>query len=115
MFQTLLPRKAESLNTAFNQQIAAAVKVTGAALVDVHALEAQTYAAGEMAISPSCCRACYCGGPWSLDGVHPSNTFYAILAKCFIGTIDKAFGKTIAEFSPEELATIAAGDPLTPK
>jgi hypothetical protein len=107
-----LAAQAESLNAAYNAQIAAA---TGAALVDVHALEGQAYAAGGIAITATSCHVSYGGGFYSLDGAHPSNTFYAILANGFIGTIDKAFGKTIAEFSPAELATIAAGRSVRPK
>ena len=44
-----------------------------------------------------------------------SNTFYAILANRFIEVIDESFGKSIAAFSPAELAAIAAADPFAPK
>jgi hypothetical protein len=110
-----LAAQEQTLNTAYNAQIAAAVAATGAALVDMHAFEAQAYAAGGIAVSPICCTSAFGGGMWSLDGIHPSNTFYAILANRFIGVIDKAFGKTIAPFSPAELAAIAANDPFAPK
>jgi lysophospholipase L1-like esterase len=110
-----LAAQEHTLNTAYNTQIAAAVVATGAALVDMHAFEAQTYAAGGIAITPTCCTTEFGGGRWSLDGIHPSNTFYAILANRFIGVIDKAFGKTLSPFSPAALAANAADDPFAPK
>lgn len=88
---------------------------TGAALVDVHTMEAQAYATGGIPITSTCCFVTYGGGFYGLDGVHPSNTFYAILANSFIGTIDRAFGKSIPSFSPSDLAAIASSDPFAPK
>jgi hypothetical protein len=110
-----LAAQAESLDIAYNRQIAAAAASTGAALVDVHTMEAQAYATGGIPITSTCCFVTYGGGFYGLDGVHPSNTFYAILANSFIGTIDRAFGKSIPSFSPSDLAAIASSDPFAPK
>jgi hypothetical protein len=110
-----LAAQAETLNTAYNARIASAVKGAGAALVDIDTLEAQAYASGGIPITPTCCSVTCGGGLYTLDGLHLSNTFNAIVANGFIGAIDKAFGKNIPACSPTELETIAADDPFAPK
>ena len=51
----------------------------------------------------------YLGGIYSLDGVHPTNTGFAIVANEFIKALNRNFD---AEISPVALAPIAATDPL---
>jgi lysophospholipase L1-like esterase len=96
--------------TAFNQVIAANAKATGATLVDINALFAQTTAKGvvENGIPGN---VTFLGGVFSLDGIHPTNTGYAVIANKFIDTINSALGKTVAEVN---VAAIAAVDPLYP-
>jgi lysophospholipase L1-like esterase len=84
-----------ALNAAYNAAIAGAVAQTGAVLVDVHTPIAAAYAAGGIPLSTKCCGFGYGQGFFSLDGIHPSNTGYAVLANVFIQTLDAAFGKSI--------------------
>ncbi len=102
----------KALNAAYNASIAQAASDTGAALVDVHALFAQIAAAGGAPINPpKCCSLVYRGGLTSLDGLHPSNTGYALIANVFIQTIDAAFGLTIPQVN---VAAVYATDPYAP-
>jgi hypothetical protein len=84
-----------ALNTAYNAAIAAAVSQTGAVLVDVHTPLAAAHSAGGIPISAKCCGFLYGEGFFSLDGVHPSNTGYAVLANIFIKTLDTSLGTSI--------------------
>ena len=102
----------QSYNNQYNTQIAAAVKATGTVLVDVHSVYAQIYAAGGAPINlPKCCSVLYAGGLSSVDGIHPSNTGYAIIANTFIQTLDTAFGMQIP---PVNVGAIYAADPYAP-
>lgn len=102
----------QGYNTQYNTQIAAAVTATGATLVDVHAVYAQIYAGGGYPINlPHCCSTIYGGGLASIDGLHPSNTGYAIIANAFIGTLDTAFSLTIPQVN---IGAIYATDPYAP-
>ena len=99
-------------NDQYNTQIAAAVKATGATLVDVHSVYAQIYTGGGYPVNlPKCCSPIYGGGLTSLDGIHPSNTGYAIIANTFIQTIDQAFSLQIP---PVSIGAAYATDPYAP-
>ena len=101
-----------TLNQQYNAQIAAAVAATGATLVDVNTVFSQIQAGGGYPVNlPKCCSLLYGGGLSSFDGIHPSNTGYAIIANTFIGTLDAAFGLTIPQVN---VATIYASDPFAP-
>jgi lysophospholipase L1-like esterase len=101
----------QSLNDQYNAQIKSAAAATGAALVDINTTFKQIRAAGGLPVNASCCSLLYGGGFFSLDGIHPSNTGYAVLANLFIGTIDTAFNQTIPQVNP---AAIYAADPFAP-
>ena len=102
----------KGLNTSYNAAIAQAASDTGAALVDVHALFAQIAAAGGAPINPpKCCSLVYRGGLTSLDGLHPSNTGYALIANVFIQTIDAAYGMSIPQVN---VGAVYATDPYAP-
>jgi hypothetical protein len=100
-----------ALNAAYNAAIAAAVTQTGAVLVDVHTPIAAAFAAGGIPIAPKCCGFGYGAGFFSLDGIHPSNTGYAVIANVFIKTLDAAFGTSIA---PVNVSAIYATDIYAP-
>jgi lysophospholipase L1-like esterase len=100
----------QTMVTAYNQVIADAVTATGATLVDIHALFAQTAANGivENGIPGT---ASFLGGVFSLDGIHPTNTGYAVVANAFLDAINAGLGKSYPEVN---VAAIAATDPLYP-
>jgi lysophospholipase L1-like esterase len=107
---------AKSLNAAYNTAIATAVRQTGAALVDIHTPFAQAEAATNevLPVTGTCCSLAYNGGFFSLDGLHPSNTGYAVIANLFIDTINQAYGATIPPLSPARIAAINAADLYSP-
>jgi lysophospholipase L1-like esterase len=96
--------------TAFNEVIASNAKAAGATLVDINALFAQTTANGivENGIPGN---TTFLGGVFSLDGIHPTNTGFAVIANKFIDTINSSLGKTYADV---DVPSIAAVDPLYP-
>ena len=53
----------------------------------------------------------FLGGLFSLDGLHPTNTGYAIMANQFIQTINANFKTSIPLANVQQ---IAASDPLLP-
>lgn len=101
----------QSLNDTYNAKIAAAVTATGATLVDINSTFKAINAGGGYPINAKCCSVVYGGGLTSLDGIHPSNTGYAIIANVFIQAIDTAFGLSIA---PVNVTTVYATDPFAP-
>jgi lysophospholipase L1-like esterase len=96
--------------TAFNQVIAQEATLAGATLIDVNALFAQVTANGINENGYPGTTA-FLGGMFSLDGIHPTNTGYAILANTFISTINSKLGKSCPAAN---VAAIAAVDPLYP-
>jgi len=102
----------KALNTSYNTSIANAAAANHAALVDVHAAFVAIETAGGIPIHPPyCCTLQYGGGFFSLDGIHPSNTGYAVLANVFIAQIDASYGYSIP---PVSVPTIYATDPYAP-
>lgn len=61
-----------------------------------------------MASSPSFA---FLGGFFSLDGLHPTNTGYALLANVFIDRMNAALNTKIADV---DVSAVAAVDPLFP-
>jgi hypothetical protein len=51
----------------------------------------------------------FLGGLFSLDGIHPTNTGYAIMANEFIKAINQAFGLNVRDAN---IRDIAEHDPL---
>lgn len=102
----------KALNASYNQAIAQAASASGAPLVDIHSTFAQIAAAGGVPVNPpKCCSLVYDGGFFSLDGLHPSNTGYAILANQFIATLNASFGYSIP---PVNVGAVYATDPYAP-
>jgi lysophospholipase L1-like esterase len=109
----------QQLNNAYNAAIAAAAQQTGAPLIDVHAFVANIYAQPNhyypLPSNPKCCSMLYGGGFFSLDGIHPSNTGYALVANLFIQGIDTlAPANSIPPLSGSQIATINATDIYSP-
>ena len=104
----------QGLNNAYNAAIAGAVTATNATLVDINAVYKQISANGGYPINPpKCCSPIYGGGLTSLDGLHPSATGYAIIAKVFIDAINAKLGLGIAPID-SRIPAIYAADVYAP-
>lgn len=107
-----LATQVNALNAAYNRSIKAAATQTGAALVDVNASMSAIIAAGGLPVNPpKCCTLQYGGGLYSLDGLYPSNTGYAVIANVFIATMNSAYGTSVP---PVNVSAIYATDPFAP-
>ena len=96
--------------TAFNQVIAQSATAAGATLVDINALFKQVTQSG-LTINGYTGTTAFLGGFFSLDGIHPTNTGYAVVANKFIDTMNSSIKTTIPDAS---LSAVAAADPLWP-
>ena len=99
----------------YNQVIAQAASAAGATLVDVHGLFSSLLAGTTKAtyvdaagVSYTATNA-YLGGLFGLDGIHPTNTGYALVANTFISALNARYGVNIA---PVNVASVAVTDPL---
>ncbi len=119
------------LNSQFNAGIAAAASSTGAALVDINAVFSGLYSgsgpyfAQAASINPApnpvtgapftCCSLVFSEGLLSYDGLHPSNTGYALIANAFIQAIDTKYANAnIPPLSAAQIQAIYATDPYAP-
>jgi phospholipase/lecithinase/hemolysin len=91
---------------SYNQVIAALVAGAGGTLVDLHSYY-KTLANG-VTINGYTATNAFLGGLFSLDGVHPTNTGYALLANQFILATNAAFGLAVPSV---DVAMVAANDP----
>lgn len=101
----------QTLNDAINLGIGDAATASRVPLVDVHAIfqglasgdASNPYFALASSINPKkhCCTLGYLFGILSFDGLHPSNTGYALIAYEFIKTINKAYGTHIPQIDVE--------------
>ncbi|MGC9992871.1 MAG: SGNH/GDSL hydrolase family protein [Candidatus Cybelea sp.] len=98
--------KIQALNDAINQGIGDAATASHVPLVDVQAIfhglasanPSDPYFKFAASINPHvCCTLGYLYGMLSFDGLHPSNTGYAIIAYEFIDVINKAYGTHIPQ------------------
>jgi lysophospholipase L1-like esterase len=96
--------------TAFNQVISTQAMAVGATLVDINALF-NTLAAQGLTVNGVTGNAGFLGGFFSLDGIHPTNTGYAVVANKFIDAMNAGIGTKIPDVN---LVPIAAADPLWP-
>ncbi|HUI52369.1 MAG TPA: SGNH/GDSL hydrolase family protein [Terriglobales bacterium] len=100
--------EARALVDGYNLIIAAQAFTHGAVLVDVHSLANQIRSQGVNANGVHLTNA-FLGGIFSLDGVHPTNTGYAVIANQFITTLNAARGTSIPLV---DINKVAASDPL---
>lgn len=94
----------------YNQVITQQAQAASATLVDIHQLFADI-TAGKYTVSGVPITANFLGGAFSLDGIHPTNTGYAIVTNYFIDTMNAAFKQTAPDVN---LVNVAAVDPLFP-
>jgi hypothetical protein len=106
-----LATQLKAANLAYNAAIANVAKTNGAALVDVYSLFVAAEKNGYPINPPTCCTLQFGGGFFSLDGLHPSDTGYAVLGNLFISTIDGAFGTSIPQVN---VKAIYETDPFAP-
>jgi len=90
-------------NAAINQQVSA----TGGVLVDIHSYF-QTLQSG-ITINNYKATTAFLGGIFSLDGTHPTNTGYALIANQYIGALNKNAKTNITDV---DVSAVAAADPL---
>jgi len=95
---------------AFNQVIAAQAKAANATLVDINSIFAKTAANG-LTVNGYTGTFGFLGGLFALDGIHPTNTGYALLANTFIDTMNSSIGTKIPDVP---LGPVAAADPFWP-
>jgi lysophospholipase L1-like esterase len=101
--------KVQSQNDTINSGIDTAAQQTSTPLVDVRSIftgiasgnPSNPYFQQAVSINPSgpCCTLTFEGGLVSFDGLHPSNTGYALLAYAFIKAINLAYGANIPEIN----------------
>lgn len=93
---------------SYNSGITAAAASHNATVVDLHALVDRIYANGYDAIGHHL-TATFLGGLFSVDGIHPTNTGYAIIANEFISTMNSSLHTNIRAVNVD---VVAAQDPL---
>jgi len=96
--------------TAFNQVIAQQAQAAGATLVDINALFKQVSTSG-LTINGYTGTTAFLGGFFALDGIHPTNTGYAVVANKFIDTMNASLKTNIPDVA---LGPVAAADPYWP-
>ena len=105
---TLGPLPGDVVLSAAEVVIATQARTTGAALVDIHDLlmriQDKGFVAGGQRLTTD-----FLGGIFSLDGVHPTNTGYAIIANAFIKELNRGFAAGIPPVSVEQIQKV---DPL---
>ena len=95
----------------YNAVIAAKVAEKNGILVDINALISGVKANGYPLGDGRVLQTRFLGGLFSLDGVHPTNTGYAIIANEFIRRINQRYGLSIASVN---VLAVANADPLVP-
>jgi hypothetical protein len=96
----------QSLISSYNQIIQQDVSAAGGTLVDLHSYFA-TLASG-LTIDGQNATTAFLGGLFGLDGIHPTNTGYALLANQFIAAANAAITLSIA---PVDVDAVAKADP----
>lgn len=92
----------------YNSVIARQVAAAGGILIDIHKLMAELATNG-VTINNYHATTAFLGGVFSLDGIHPTNTGYALIANAYIDTVNAARKTSVPDV---DLSAIAAADPL---
>jgi lysophospholipase L1-like esterase len=93
---------------AYNTSIAEEAAFHHATLVDIHSL-VNDLAAHGMVVNGQKLTTDFMGGLFSLDGIHPTNTGYAIIANEFIKTMNRSMA---AGIPPVSVVQVSKTDPL---
>ncbi len=117
----------QAVNTAINDGIEAAATATGAAYVPVDQIfggiysGSGTYFDEAASVDPGvCCTLAFGGGLVTFDGLHPSDTGYALIANAFVSAANAKFGTSLTAISPSSAWSGAGGiyapypDPYAP-
>ena len=94
--------------SCYNDVIASQSAAHGALLIDAHALVDRIYMNGYR-VNGHVLTTDFLGGLFSLDGIHPTNTGYGVIANYFIEAMNESLQTRIP---PPDIAAIAADDPL---
>jgi phospholipase/lecithinase/hemolysin len=97
----------QSTVSEYNQVIAQQVSASGGILIDMHAIIDGLSQTG-VTINGYTATTGYLGGLFGLDGIHPTNTGYALIANQYIGAINAALKTSIQQV---DVGTVAASDP----
>lgn len=99
-------QQVQTVNTAINTGIQQAANANHAAFVPIDQIFAGIYSGSgtyfntAASINPGvCCTLTFGGGLLSLDGLHPSDTGYALIASYFVQYANTAFGTSIPSIS----------------
>jgi lysophospholipase L1-like esterase len=108
--------KITPLNAAYNTAIAAAAAGTGATLVDVNAAFAAISSGTLLPGQPAGTSLRFGKGLLSFDGLHPSNTGYALITNLFVQALDTpvasgGLGLAVPPLSNAQINAIYASDP----
>ena len=98
----------QSTINGYNEAISLQVAAAGGTVVDMHAL-IDSWAADGITINGYHAQTTFLGGMFGLDGIHPTNTGYAVLANQWISSTNAALGTTVPLV---DLSAVAAQDPL---
>ncbi len=93
---------------SYNFVIEVETSLRGGAVVDIHSLVDQIYVNGYQ-VGNMTLTAGFLGGLFSLDGIHPTNTGYGVIANKFIETMNGFLGAHIPSADIDE---IFENDPL---
>ena len=96
----------QQMTDQYNQVIAQQTTAAGGTLVDMHAFYAKLQAG--VTINGYNATTTFLGGLFGLDGEHPTNTGYALVANQFIDTMNASLKTTIPD---ADVSAIAATDP----
>ncbi|QLE01605.1 G-D-S-L family lipolytic protein [Galbibacter sp. BG1] len=92
--------------TAYNTTIKALADQNGLAFVDVEALMNQLAEGGISFDGGTITNVYATGGAFSLDGVHPSQRGYAVIANAIIESINTTYSSNVPEVNPGAFPTI---------
>ena len=98
----------QSTIDGYNEAISRQVTAAGGTVVDMHGL-IDSWAAKGITINGYHAQTTFLGGMFGLDGIHPTNTGYALIANQWIAGTNAALGTAV---SPVDVATVASRDPL---